>query len=87
MLPAQIETILTFYMSKLSESELAELDGLLEGGTPDSSMAQDSQRDAWLRLGSSGRNTVRQNRQARVAQDSAGAERRAKMFPNMNRLK
>ena len=88
MTPGQIETALTFLISKLPEDQLAELDAQMEGASmePSSSLAQDSARKAWLELGSAGRQAVRTTRRSRITQDAASNAEFAKQFPHLNRL-
>lgn len=95
-----VEKILNFYMSKLSESDLRELDGLLEGtsfdkpgperaSTPAMDRALGSQdRQEFLRLGPTARNAIRRGRTNAVrgyAMDSAPADDKPE-FPHANRL-
>lgn len=89
MTSEQLETAVSFLIARLPEDQLAELDGLLEGAAPQPSgnLAQDSARKAWLSLGSSGRQTVRRSKQARVTQDAANQKAFLERFPNADRLR
>lgn len=82
--PVDMEVILKFYMSKLSEQELAELDEALANGVPPDAMASDSARRQWLDIGPRARIAGRKQRQDRLrpATDSATVA----AFPHMNRL-
>jgi hypothetical protein len=86
MSQVDMETILKFYMSKLSEQELAELDEALANGVPPEAMASDAaiKRRQWLDIGARARIAGRKQRLDRLnpAKDSATAA----AFPHMNRL-
>ena len=88
MTSEQLETAVSFLIARLPENELAELDAQLEGAAPQSSgnLAQDSARKAWLSLGSSGRQTVRRSKQARITEDAANLKSFHDRFPHANRL-
>ncbi|MHC2108336.1 hypothetical protein [Methylobacterium sp. CM6246] len=88
MSPVDMEMILKFYMSKLSEQELAELDEKLAGGVPpEGEMASDAaiKRRQWIDLGPQARKAARDARQRRHAPAADSAEY-ARMFPHANRL-
>lgn len=87
MSPVDMETILKFYMSKLSEQELAELDEALTNGVPPEAMASDAaiKRRQWQDIGSHARIAARDARQKRLRPAADSAEF-ARMFPHANRL-
>ncbi|WP_167350061.1 DUF2213 domain-containing protein [Methylobacterium platani] len=86
--PTEVETILKFLMSKLSESELAELDAQLAGEGRAENLASDARlrdRRNWLALDARARHGVRKSRGQTVAARAADEAEITKAFPHMYR--
>lgn len=88
--PMQLSIAVGFIMSRMPESDLAELDAMLDGD--DVQAAQDAAykpKDAlaWVQMNSHTRHAVRQSKrqsaQQRTASDAAALER----FPHMGRIR
>ena len=91
----EMETILKYFMSTLSEDQLSELDDMLvpEKGT-DPGAAMDARpaphgfkMSAWIRKGPDGRILARDARKAKLAQDGKAREGLHERFPNLSRLR
>ncbi len=86
--PTEVETILKFLMSKLSESDLAELDAQLAGEGRAENLASDARlrdRSNWLALDARARHGARKGRAQTYAASAADAAEIAKAFPHMYR--
>ncbi|TGD96206.1 hypothetical protein [Methylobacterium nonmethylotrophicum] len=87
--PTEMETVIKFLMSKLSEPDLAELDALLAGEGRAENLAEDSARGtrgAWLAMDAKTRHGVRKGRQQTAVGRSETYAEAAKTFPHMHRL-
>ena len=86
--PTEMETVLKFLMSKLPESDLAELDAQLAGEVRAETLASDSagrSRASWLAMDAETRHGVRKGRAQTVAARVADEAEIAKAFPHMYR--
>ncbi|MCJ2068153.1 hypothetical protein MKK75_04895 [Methylobacterium sp. J-030] len=96
-----IEIILRYYMEKLPEGDLRELDALLEGTSLDTPQPErastpamdtalgDRARQEFMRLGPTARKAIRAGRTVGLrgmATDSAEAKEYRERFPNAGRL-
>ncbi len=91
----EINIVLQYFMSKLSEPELSELDDMLvpeKGADPSSAMdarpaPYGGRRSDWIRQGPANRIQARDARTAKLATDEKASSSLHEQFPNLNRLR